>query len=243
MLTLLLIATSILLALSGLALIKLSNAYTALNAEYDSLLEEAAQDDATIDQLTTENQELNSELQTTKHNAYHREQELLNALEDATRAADKATNESAEFEYCYNDACWTIETMQREYSELQQELKATVEGYESYYAELKESNNGLHTENMQIHDQLAQYMAAYDAACAELDKAIEAAEEAPIHIDDKKAWICIGNWTRLIVYKHNIYQPYCQHGLEGKIERTKRKDLTTKAQGQYNALKAALKAL
>lgn len=102
-----------------------------------------------------------------------------------------------------------------------------------------------------LNEQIARLeLDAYYKAEAELTEAIEAAEEAstepeesPIHIDEKKAWICIGEWARLIVYKHNIYQPYVQHGLGAKIERTKRSDLTAKAQERYNALKAALKSL
>ena len=301
MLTALLIATSILLALSGLALIKLSNAYTALNAEYDSLLEEAAQDDATIDQL--------------RARYFEREQELLCALEDATKAADDNEWLYNDANQCYaeaidalKDAEWTIETMQREYAELQQQLKATVEGYSTaeaeQAAEIADQNEIIEGYQTEIHhkvnriaelkdllkratdywsenvakvcelqdellqvteqrdhlmadrieaiahmkeqnDQLRQYMTAYDAACAELDEAIEAAapQEDIVHIEDKKVWCAIGEWTRLIVYASSKYHCYIQKGIDGPIKRLAAADLTEAQRTTFNALKTAVKSI
>lgn len=120
MLTALLLLTTLLLALSGLALMVLENAYSAFKTEYDSLLEEAAQDDATIDQLTTENDEIRAQ-------AYNRQQELLSALSDAETAAD-------DNEWLYNDANNDLHEACRELEKLQDEHKAYVEGTSEFTA-------------------------------------------------------------------------------------------------------------
>ena len=110
-------------------------------------------------------------------------------------------------------------------------MKSTIEGYDTYHAEQA--------------DELARYMAAYDAACAELDEAIEAAapQEDILHIEDNKVWTVIDNWTRLIVYKSSPYHCYIQKGIDGKIQRLAAAQMTDAQRMTFRALKVMRNAL
>ena len=325
MTTTLLIVASVLLALSGLAIMhlaaRLKEAETVQANDRHMIktmqlhINDMLEVNAVNEQLTAHNRELNAQIAETKHKAYQRQQELLNAVNDAEAQAytneqiieqlkaelKDATRAADDNEWLYNDANNDLHEACRELEKLQEVHKATIEGMTTAEAQqageiaqlneiienlqgdissLMEAENfmaskiaelmsDIEEDHQTIHNLLTDRteaiahmqkqnekiaeleLAAFYAAEADLTEAIAAAEEAsteaeeetPIHIDDKKAWICIGEWARLIVYKHNIYQPYVQHGLGAKIERTKRSDLTTKAQERYNALKAALKSL
>jgi chromosome segregation ATPase len=131
MTTTLLILTSILLALSGLAIMhlaeRLKEAETVQANDRHMIktmqlhLEDMLETDAVNEQLTAHNRELNAQMAETKRNAYNRQQELLNALEDATKAADDNEWLYQDSEKCYAEAVAAL-------AELQEVHKAYVEG-------------------------------------------------------------------------------------------------------------------
>lgn len=272
--TTLLILTTILLALAGLAIMTLTNRLEnaeAIRVKYVIQINNLARK---LEEAQEAQYKAAEQLNDFQHDAYIREQiyqnnidEITAARDNAENAARRATIESKDNEWLYNDTLNDLHEACRELEALQEEHKNTIEGYEyqtelqarkiakqaDHIIKLEAERSGMSRHQLKLHQQITKLekeLEAYYTAEADLTEAIAAAEEAsteseeeeaPIHIDEKKGWICIGEWARLIVYKHNIYQPYVQHGLGAKIERTKRSDLTAKAQDRYNALKAALK--
>lgn len=208
MLTALLIATSILLALAGLSIMHLAaRLKKAEQTTVDDLhmiktmqlhINDMLETDAVNEQLTAnnrelqakfvelksiywnrcreldaQNDELNAQLQTTKHNAYHREQELLSALEDANRTAD-------DNEWLFNDARQCELDAVKELEELQEVHRAYVEGMTTAEAEqaatIAELTAHINTNHQDI-DELYNELAKKNNTIADLHDAIRGQQD------------------------------------------------------------------